>query len=189
MRSRGREIAHDAIHEGMTEHEIATAIDAAIKECTAAAKVLEQPDECVVQLGLGNVDINSPAFKKAWEVWLYCTDIVQFDRGIALRTAIENYLANSPERESSLVVDALKDAIENTKIRLQGGFVDERLRAYLSGLCEEVGYGNVMASVSRLWRDKDPIGSFACGMCYGTEESAIKKLQAALSEIEVGSES
>lgn len=39
MRSRGQEIAHDAIHEGMTEYEIAEAIDKAIAESTTP----EQP--------------------------------------------------------------------------------------------------------------------------------------------------
>lgn len=42
MRTKGQEIARDAIHEGMTEYEMADAIDKAIAE---AAKSSVQPDE------------------------------------------------------------------------------------------------------------------------------------------------
>lgn len=46
MRTKGQEIAHDAIHEGMTEHEMADAIDKAI----IAAKLTPNPSEQIIDV-------------------------------------------------------------------------------------------------------------------------------------------
>lgn len=61
MRTRGQEIAHAAIHEGMTEYEIAEAIDTAIRECMEAAKASEQPvssyaGDCPSGLRIGSTE-------------------------------------------------------------------------------------------------------------------------------------
>lgn len=44
---------------------------------------------------------------------------------------------------------------------------------YVRVLCEQHGYGAVMASVARLWAMKDPIGAFTCGPCRETVRQAL----------------
>ena len=63
---------------------------------------------------------------------------------------------------------ALKDAVENAKIQIQGGIPDPAISEALRLFCEKHGYGNVMGTVSMLWREKDPISAFAFGPCIGT---------------------
>ena len=43
-------------------------------------------------------------------------------------------------------------------------------------LCERYGYGAVMDSAARQWREKDPIGAFMVGPCVGTMASALAAL-------------
>jgi len=41
-------------------------------------------------------------------------------------------------------------------------------------LCEQVGYGAVMDSAARQWREKDPIGAFTVGPCVATVQAALR---------------
>ena len=40
-------------------------------------------------------------------------------------------------------------------------------------LCERIGYGAVMDSAARLWRQKDPLGAFTIGPCVATVQAAL----------------
>ena len=35
----------------------------------------------------------------------------------------------------------------------------------------EIGYGNMMSQISRIWHEKDPIGAFTTGPCYAQVEA------------------
>jgi hypothetical protein len=63
---------------------------------------------------------------------------------------------------------AMKNAVSNANIQIRGGIPDPAITYKLRVLCDEHGYGNVMATVSSLWRQKDPVGAFAFGPCIGT---------------------
>ncbi len=91
MRTRGQDIAWDAIHEGMTEEEIACAIDQAIAECKADAKTscAEQPDDYTSR----SLD---EAIKCLGQRHRPLTD-ADFTRELAL---LYNAKAHLPERES-----------------------------------------------------------------------------------------
>lgn len=52
---------------------------------------------------------------------------------------------------------------------------DERVDSIVKSLCEQHGYGAVMDSAARQWREKDPIGAFMVGPCAGTMKSALSK--------------
>lgn len=80
---------------------------------------------------------------------------------------------------------ALEDGLENAKIQLRGGIADPEITAAVRWLCESHGYGNVMATASRLWRDKEPHGAFAFGPCYATAQKFHDLAEAAINPQEV----
>lgn len=69
---------------------------------------------------------------------------------------------------------ALHEAVEAARDQIQGGIPDPVIRDAVRDLCEQHGYGNVMATASMLWREKDPLGAFVCGPCVGTVEHFLK---------------
>lgn len=76
--------------------------------------------------------------------------------------------------------EALEDFVQCAEIQDRGGIADPGLIDALTALCERVGYGNVMTTVSRLWRNKDNNGAFTVGHCVGTVRSQILAGRAAL---------
>jgi len=64
--------------------------------------------------------------------------------------------------------EALKDGLSNAEIQIRGGIKDENIADHLTAICERHGYGNVMCTVSTIWREKDPIGAFCYGGCVAT---------------------
>lgn len=70
--------------------------------------------------------------------------------------------------ESNAMQVALENAVLNAKIQRGGAIADPAISGSLRLLCEQHGYGNVMATVSTLWRERDPVGAFAFGPCIGT---------------------
>ena len=75
--------------------------------------------------------------------------------------------ALSASHERALRI-ALKEAVSNAKIQIDGGLPDPEISHLLRSMCERYGYGNMMATISSLWRQKDPIGAFAFGPCMGS---------------------
>ena len=48
--------------------------------------------------------------------------------------------------------------------------------AMVRELCERFGYGAVMDSAARQWREKDPDGAFSVGPCVGTLTECLRKI-------------
>lgn len=87
-------------------------------------------------------------------------------------------------------VDALEAALiqvrDSTEIQIKGGIVDAALEVVLKSLCDHFGYGNVMASASRLWRDIDDEGAFLFGPCVAVAKGDAKAIDAALAAAKGG---
>jgi hypothetical protein len=80
------------------------------------------------------------------------------------------YPNNQPEFPENLREHAAKMAAslpfpEATGFRIHFGTPAED--AEVLALCEKYGFGAVMASASRQWRARDPVGAKSVGDCFG----------------------
>jgi hypothetical protein len=66
------------------------------------------------------------------------------------------------------------EAVELFRIQLGRNISDPAITGLLRQLCEKHGYGNVMYTVSELYREKDPYGAFTVGHCVGPIEKFLK---------------
>ena len=70
----------------------------------------------------------------------------------------------------------LDEAMELFRIQAQSPIPDYGLVNELFEMCEQHGYGNVMSTVSVLYRQRDSAGAFTVGHCVGTLASFRKKV-------------
>lgn len=85
--------------------------------------------------------------------------------------------------EKNLVRAALENYIEDMEMQLRGGIADPAISGGLATLCEVHGYGNVMATVSTLWRAKHPGSAFLFGPCVGTGQKGLELANLALATL------
>jgi hypothetical protein len=76
--------------------------------------------------------------------------------------------------------EVLKAFVETSDIQMRGSIANPLIANALRAMCEQHGYGNVIATASRLWRDKDDNGAFTVGHCVGTLKAQLSKARAAL---------
>lgn len=78
----------------------------------------------------------------------------------------------NPERlgvRLSAALEELRIAKSHLSLTL-GQLAGQNLDQVVLMLCEKQGFGAVMWSASRQWRERDPIGALSVGECFGTIE-------------------
>jgi hypothetical protein len=86
-------------------------------------------------------------------------------------------------RDTRLLTAALKDFAECAEMQIRGGIADPEWALTLRAFCDQHGYGNVMYTVSQLWREKDDVGAFTVGHCVGTVKAQLMAARKALKEV------
>jgi hypothetical protein len=83
-------------------------------------------------------------------------------------------VATRQERIKKLLQSFLRDQ----EIGLRGGIADRGISEHLKSLCEQHGYGNVVATASTLYREKDPSGGFCFGPCAAVAKANVQEAAA-----------
>lgn len=80
--------------------------------------------------------------------------------------------------------EMIADFAETTASALRGGIPDPHISDALSHLCIGNGYGNVIATASMLWRQKNSIGgAFLYGPCEGVARPQLERALALLARL------